>query len=235
MHIPLILIPGLVCDVALWRHQVAAFSERQPLVVDHGELDSLADMAHAVLRQAPATFALAAHSMGGRVALEVVRLAPDRVARLALLDTGYEPLASGAAGKREIAGRHALLDLARNAGMRTMGIEWSRRMVHPDRLNDRDFMNEIYDMIARKTPTQFAAQIRALLARPSAADVLAALRCPTLVLCGREDTWAPWERHVDMAGRIAGSELVAIERCGHMSPMEQPEAVNAALAAWLRE
>lgn len=191
-------------------------------------------MAQAVLRQAPATFALAGHSMGGRVALEVMRLAPERVERLALLDTGYEPLPGEPAGEREIAGRHALLDLARKDGMRTMGIEWSRRMVHPDRLNDLDFMNEIYDMIARKTPMQFAAQIRALLARPPAADVLAALRCPTLVLCGREDSWAPWERHIDMAGRIGGSELVCVERCGHMAPMEQPDAVSAALTAWLR-
>jgi pimeloyl-ACP methyl ester carboxylesterase len=233
MSVPLVFIPGLVCDDAVWAAQVHAFRDRDPLVVDHGELDSLLDMAQAVLRRAPPQFALAGHSMGGRVALEVMRMAPQRVARLALLDTGFEALATGLAGEQEIAGRQALLGIARTQGMRAMGIVWARGMVHPDRLVDAQFMSRIHDMIARKTPTHFAAQIRALLGRSNAADVLASIRCPTLVLCGREDTWASWARHVDIAERIADSVLVGIEHCGHMAPMEQPEAINAALKRWL--
>jgi pimeloyl-ACP methyl ester carboxylesterase len=232
----LVLIPGLVCDEAVWAAQVAAFAkDYQVLVVDHGELDSLAAMADRVLEQAPERFAVAGHSMGGRVALEIVRRAGERVSRLALLDTGFEALAPGPAGVNEIEKRHALLAIARQQGMRAMAVEWARNMVHPDRLNDAALMNAIYDMVARKTPEQFAAQIRALLARPDAREVLAAIRCPTLVLCGRQDAWAPWARHEEIARRIANSTLVGIDRCGHMAPMEQPDAVTSALRTWLTD
>jgi pimeloyl-ACP methyl ester carboxylesterase len=235
MPTPLILVPGLVCDEAVWAAQLDTFRpERPTVVIDHAQLDSLVAMAHSVLREAPEHFALAAHSMGGRVALEVMRLAPQRVTHLALLDTGYEALAPGAAGAEEAAKRHALLAIANTQGMRAMGIAWARGMVHPDRLDDIPLMTAIHDMIARKTPAQFAAQIRALLARPDAADVLASIRCPTLVLCGKQDTWSPWVRHEDIATRIANSALVGIEHCGHMSPMEQPDAITAALRNWLK-
>jgi pimeloyl-ACP methyl ester carboxylesterase len=235
MQLPLILIPGLVCDHTVWSSQIAALRERHALsVIDHAELDSLVEMAQAILQKAPARFALAGHSMGGRVALEVVRLAPERVARLALLDTGYEARAAGTVGADEESKRHALLALAASHGMRAMGVEWARVMVHPDRLVDAQFMRRIHDMIARKTVAQFTAQIRALLNRPNASDVLGSIRCPTLVLCGRQDTWSPWSQHVEIAGRIANSALVAVEHCGHMSPMEQPDAVSVALSEWLR-
>jgi pimeloyl-ACP methyl ester carboxylesterase len=218
----------------VWSAQLGAFrAERQVLVIDHGELDSITGMARAVLDQAPPQFAIAGHSMGGRVALEVIRQAPERVTRIALLDTGYEPLASGDAGAQEIAKRGALLRIAETQGMRVMGIVWARGMVHPDRLDDVDLMTRIHDMIARKTPAQFAAQIRALLGRPDASNTLAAIRCPTLVLCGREDSWSTWSRHVDIAARIANSVLVGVDHCGHMSSMERPNAVTAALRDWL--
>jgi pimeloyl-ACP methyl ester carboxylesterase len=232
--IPLVLVPGIVSDDAVWAAQVDAFRAVRPVtVIDHGELDSLTEMATALLDRAPSRFALAGHSMGGRVALEVMRLAPERVRRLALLDTGYAPLDPGDAGRQETKTRHALLDIARNQGMRAMAVEWSRGMVHPDRLADGTFMDRIHDMIARKTTEQFAAQIRALLDRPDAKDVLATIRCPTLILCGKQDAWAPWTRHQDMAERVPHSMLVGIDRCGHMSPMESPEAVTAALREWL--
>jgi pimeloyl-ACP methyl ester carboxylesterase len=235
MQLPLVLIPGLLCDETVWSAQIAALRQRHALtVVDHGELSSVIEMAHAVLLRAPQTFALAGHSMGGRVALQMMRLAPQRIARLALLDTGHEARASGATGADETTKRHALLEIAETQGMRAMAIEWARGMVHADRLLDAEFMNRIHDMIARKTLTQFAAQIHALLNRPNATDVLASISCPTLVLCGRQDTWSPWSRHVEMAERIENSVLVGIDHCGHMSPMEQPEAVNAALVDWLR-
>jgi pimeloyl-ACP methyl ester carboxylesterase len=232
--LPLVLIPGLVCDEAVWKAQIAAFSPtRHVIVADHKNLDSLTDMARNVLARAPRQFALVGHSMGGRVALEILRIAPDRVRQLALLDTGFAPRATGEAGEQEAAKRYALLDIAKTQGMRAMGIEWARGMVHPDRLSDAVLMSEIHDMISRKTVEQFAAQIRALLARPDAADVLAAIRCPTLVLSGRQDSWSPWEQHVEIARRVRNCELVAIERCGHMSTMEQPEQVTAALRTFL--
>ena len=235
MGLPLVLIPGLLCDDTVWSAQITALHDQHALtVVDHAERDSLVEMAQAVLQQAPQRFALAGHSMGGRVALQIMRLAPERVARLALLDTGYEARDPGSAGADEASKRYALVEMAKTQGMHAMAVEWARGMVHPDRLIDVQFMNRVYDMITKKTLSQFAAQIHALLNRPNASDVLASIRCPTLVLCGRQDTWSPWSRHVEMAERIATSALVGIDHCGHMSPMEQPDAVTAAMIDWLR-
>jgi len=229
-----VLIPGLLCDEFVWTGQRRALSAYANVwVPDHGSLDSLTDMAAAVLRDAPAEqFALAGHSMGGRVALEVLRLAPQRVQRLALLDTGWLPRAPGPQGEAEKASRLALLDNARQLGMGAMGRQWARGMVHPARI-DTPLFAAIIEMIERKTPDIFAAQIRALLARPDASAQLLAIDCPTLVLCGRQDSWSPLSQHLQMAAIIRGADLRIIEDCGHMSTLEQPEAVNTALVEWL--
>jgi uncharacterized protein (TIGR02246 family) len=229
-----VMIPGLLCDEFVWSEQRRALSEHANVwVPDHGSLDSLTEMALAVLRNAPAEqFALAGHSMGGRVALEVFRLAPHRVQRLALLDTGWLPRAVGAQGDAEQASRLALLDNARQLGMAVMGRQWARGMVHPARI-DTPVFADIIDMIERKTPEIFAAQIRALLARPDATAQLLAIDCPTLVLCGRQDSWSPLSQHLQMAAIVRGARLRIIEDCGHMSTLEQPEAVNSALVEWV--
>lgn len=231
---PLILVPGLMCDATVWEHQVATFSaERDVQVPVHGLTDSLPAMAARILAQAPAKFALAGHSMGGRVALEVVAQAPQRVTRLALLDTGYEAIAPGEAGERERAGRFRLLEMAKRDGMLPMARDWARGMVHPARLVDSALMESIYAMIVRAGVQQFEAQITALLARPDRTALLGDLHMPTLLLCGREDAWSPLSRHQDMAKRIAGSQLVDVPESGHMSTMERPAAVTAAMQAWL--
>ena len=230
----LVLVPGLLCDAAVWEPQRAALAAQADIIVaDHGTLDSLPAMAGRVLATAAGRFAIAGHSMGGRVALEVVRQAPERVAGLALLDTAYQPLAAGAAGEQERHGRLTLLATARRDGMRAMARQWVQGMVHPARLGDTALIDAILDMFARKTPDVFAAQIHALLSRPDAGPVLGTIRCPTLVLCGAEDSWSVPERHREMARAIAGSTLRIIENCGHMAPMEKPEAVTAALDNWL--
>jgi pimeloyl-ACP methyl ester carboxylesterase len=167
------------------------------------------------------------------VALEVMARAPERVTRVALLDTGYEALAPGEAGEREKAGRYRLLEMARRDGMLVMARDWARGMVHPARLSDAPLMDAIHAMIARATVEQFAAQISALLGRPDRTALLAGIRLPTLVLCGREDSWSPLSRHEQMARLIKGSQLVSIPDSGHMSTMERPEAVSRALLAWL--
>jgi pimeloyl-ACP methyl ester carboxylesterase len=232
---PLVLVPGLMCDHIVWQHQLATLgAERAVHIPEHGLSDSLGRMAEQILANAPPRFALAGHSMGGRVALEVVAHAPERVTRLALMDTGYEALAPGDAGERERAGRHRLLELAKRDGMRVMAHDWSRGMVHPARLTDRALMEAIYAMIERAGIDQFEAQIKALLGRENRTELLSRIGVPTLVLCGREDNWAPLARHQDMARRIAGSQLVDVPDSGHMSTMERPEAVTAALQAWLR-
>src|SRR3989339_18027 len=226
----LVLLPGLMCDADVWAPLVPHLpTSHIPWVADYGLSNSLTAMAQRVLQQVPAErFAVAGHSMGGRVALEVVRQAPERVERLALLDTGFQGLAEGEAGGIESAERYQLLELARTQGMRAMGQQWARGMVHPKQL-DTPVFEAILQMISRQTPDMFASQIQALLARPDASTLLPQIHCPTLLLCGREDVWSPLARHEVMQQAIAGAHLKVIEMSGHMTTMEQPQAVSRAL------
>ena len=235
MPTTLMLLPGLNCDAAVWAPQVAALEGQANCVIPAwGLRDSLTAMAQQVLDEAPTDrFCLAGHSMGGRVALEVMRLAPQRVERLALLDTGTHPLAAGEAGEKERAGRMALLKMAQTHGMRVMAQEWARGMVHPDRIGGPIF-EEVLAMFDRGNAAQYAAQIHALLTRPDAAPLLPGIACPTLVLTGRQDAWSGPAQHEAMASAIPNAQLVIVENSGHMTTMEQPQVVNAALAAWLR-
>lgn len=230
----LMLLPGLNCDAAVWAPQVTALKNRANCVVPAwGLRDSLTAMAEQTLAEAPTErFALAGHSMGGRVALEVMRLAPQRVTRLALLDTGTHPLAVGEAGEKEKAGRMALLKIAREHGMRAMAQEWAKGMVHPDRIGSPLF-EDVLDMFDRGSAAQYAAQINALLNRLDAGPLLRTIQCPTLVLTGRQDAWSGPAQHEAMASAIAGAKLAIVEHSGHMTTMEQPEAVNQAFAEWL--
>lgn len=231
----LMLLPGLNCDAAVWAPQVAALKgQANCRIPAWGLRDTLAAMAQQVLDEAPTErFHLAGHSMGGRVALEVMRLAPQRVERLALLDTGTHPLAAGEAGEKERAGRMALLKIAQEQGMRVMAQEWAKGMVHPDRIGGPIF-EEVLAMFDRGSAAQYAAQINALLKRPDAAPLLPTIQCPTLVLTGRQDAWSGPAQHEAMAAAIPGAQLVIVENSGHMTTMEQPQAVNKALADWLR-
>ncbi len=195
-------------------------------------------MAQAVLRTAPERFSVAGHSMGGRVALEIYRLAPQRVARIALLNTGYLPLAPGAAGEEETRKRWDLVTLAQSQGMPAMLRQWLPPMIDSRRINDTVLVNSIIEMMSRKTPEIFAAQVRALLARPDVSAVLEQIRCPALLLTGREDGWSAPVQHAAMfakigSAKIAGSQLVIVSDCGHMSMMERPTEVSAALRTWL--
>lgn len=231
---PLVLLSGLLCDAAVWAPQMAALG-RSATVVAYGHASSLTAMARLALDAAPpGRFALAGHSMGGRIAFEVMRLAPERVERLALLDTGCHPLAAGEAGETERTGRLKLLAMARRDGMRAMAAEWARGMVHPSRLGGPVF-EAVLDMFERRTPAVFEAQIQALLDRPDAVPQLAAIRCPTLLLTGEQDAWSPPAAHRVMHEAIAGSRLVVVPDCGHMSTLEAPAAVTAAFEAWLAD
>jgi pimeloyl-ACP methyl ester carboxylesterase len=229
----LLLLPGLACDADVWHDQVRTFSKiTKVVVVDYGLSDSIEKMAAVALDGAPERFAVAGHSMGGRVAFEIARSVPQRLAGLALLDTAYRAFAGGEAGERETATRSALLKVARTKGMPAMAEYWMKGIIHPDRMADKALTGAIVEMMGRKSPEIFAAQIKALLGRPDATPVLSAIRCPTLVLCGREDTWSPLAVHREMVAMIPGSKLAVIEHCGHMAPMERPEDVTSALTVW---
>lgn len=233
---PLVLLPGLMCDRAVWEPVMAALSDiASPICMEWGpEHTSLEKMAEATLRAAPPEFALAGHSMGGRVALEVYRRAPDRVTHIALLNTGAAPLPAGEAGAQEERGRRRLLEIARQQGVRAMAEEWLKGMLPPFRQQDRTLAESIIRMFERKDAGVFETQMLALLARPDARPVLGAIRAPALVLTGEDDSWSPPTRHREIADAIGPTaRLVLIPRCGHMSTMEQPEAVGAAMRAWL--
>jgi pimeloyl-ACP methyl ester carboxylesterase len=229
----LVLLPGLVCDAAVWRHAAAALGSNTTIhIANYDALDSLGAMADKVLAEMAGDFAIAGHSMGGRVAMEIFRRAPGRITGIALMDTGVTPLATGDAGARETAGRHELLAVARNQGMAAMAERWVQGMVWKPRLDEPALIQSIIDMFARSRTEVFAAQIAALLARPDASDLLDQIRCPALVLCGAEDSWAPAARHREMAARIAGATLTLVPECGHMCTLERPEAVTRALLEW---
>jgi len=149
--LPLILVPGLMCDHTVWDPlQPYLPVQNASRVVDHGDANSLVQMAMQLLQHAPPKFLLAGHSMGARVVLEVVRLAPERVSGVALLDTGYLPKASGSAGEEEVRKRQRLLQIANHDGVRVMARDWVQGMVHPDRLIDHELIERILAMFERK-------------------------------------------------------------------------------------
>jgi pimeloyl-ACP methyl ester carboxylesterase len=223
------LLPGLLSDAAVWRAQAAALSTAYDVRVPHFfGYDSIPAMARGVLAGAPERFTVAGHSMGGRVAVEIMRLAPERVERLALLNTGIHEVRPGEAEKRQ-----ALVDMAHLHGMEALAERWAPPMVAPRRADDRALMEEIFAMVCRATPEIFRRQIRALLNRPPAREVLATITCPVHVIAAREDGWSPLDQHEEIASLIPGATLICIEDCGHMSPLEQPADVTAALTKWL--
>jgi pimeloyl-ACP methyl ester carboxylesterase len=231
----LILVPGLMCDATSWAPMLPALQgHAQYTVVDHGEADSLVLMAQQILASAPDVFCLAGHSMGGRVALEVVRLAPERVQALALLGTGYRPKEAGVAGEKEVQTRQALLDVAQREGVRAMAQAWVQNMVAPSRLTDAALIEEVVQMFERKSGELFKRQIQALLARPDASDVLQQLRMPTLVMAGEFDTWSSPQQHQAIADLIPARPPVdVVIGSGHMMMMEKPAAVAASFVRWL--
>lgn len=230
----LVLLPGFLCDETVWQDQLAALTPTcDCLIPDYGHLNSLPAMASAVLAQAPPRFAVVGHSMGGRIALEIFREAPHRVTHIALFDTGCDARPADEIGAEEERGRRNLLAIAREQGMRSMAANWIPPMIHPDRRSDAALTERIVQMMERKTPDIFEAQMNALLARPEAGDLLPKIACPALILTGSHDAWSPPVRHKEMAAAIPNSTLAIVPNCGHMSTMECPDAISRAMEAWL--
>lgn len=230
MRETLFLLPGLLCDEIVWAHQVKVLGRDYDVrVLDFRALDSIDAMADAVLAQGPPTFSLAGHSMGARVALEVIRREPDRVRRLALLDTGTHPVQPGEPARRQV-----LVDLSQNSGMRAMADAWLPPMVGEGRLEKNPALRDaLYAMVDRMTPIVHSNHIRALLGRPDAAPGLPAIRCPVLVGVGRHDRWSPPSQHEPIVAAVPGARYMVFENSGHMAPMEVPEAVTNALVEWM--
>jgi len=231
----LVLVPGLMCDRTVWSDVIQAMGPAAQGVVvpDHGECDSIVGMAEQILTAVPGDLAVAGHSMGGRVAMEMRRLAPQRVKRLALLDTGHLPRPTGPAGEAEANKRQDLLNVARTQGVEAMARTWVQGMVHPSRLTDARLIDDIVGMFARRTATHFAHQIRALLARPDATSTLQSIDGPVWLVCGAQDSWSPVSQHEAMAKCLPQAHLAVIDDAGHMAPMEKAAAMAEVLVQWL--
>lgn len=228
-RIPLILLPGMPLDGALWEHQTRHLADvAEPTVGDLTGQESMAALAAAVLAQAPPRFALAGLSMGGYVAFEILRQAPERVAKFALLDTSARPDTPEQTATRQDAVR-----LVGQGRLRQVVAAGLPRLVHPDRTGDAALAESVQAQAQRVGPDGYARQQTAIMNRPDSRPGLAAIACPTLVLCGRQDAITPPEVHEEIAGGIPGARLVLVEDCGHLSAMEQPQAVTALLREWL--
>ncbi|MBO9499881.1 MAG: alpha/beta fold hydrolase [Novosphingobium sp.] len=225
----LILIPGSLCDERVWQNQARDLADIAEIAVAHlhGH-DSLVAMARATLADAPERFALAGFSMGGRVALEMMRLAPERITRLALVDSSIHPIAEGEAERRQ-----PQIDMTYKDGMGAFADWWNPRIVHASRREDAGYMALLRSMAESFTPEEYEKEVRALLTRPDAREVLGSIAVPTLVLFGTEDMLSTPERNRSIAEAIPGARLVPVEETGHFPMLEKPEEVTAAMREWL--
>jgi len=225
---PLVFLPGLLNDGRLWAPQVAELSDSANAVF--GDLtgeDDMKRLAASVLNDAPPRFALAGLSMGGYVALEIMRQAPARVSALALVDTQARPDSPAASE-----GRRALMARAATDFEGVIDTLYTR-LVHPARAADAALKARFTDMARAVGPAAFKRQQTAIMNRVDSRPFLPRITCPTLVLCGREDAVTPVALHEEMAAAIPGARLKVLEDCGHLSALERPEAVTEALRVWL--
>lgn len=225
----LAFLPGLLCDGALWRHQLAAFGDRFDCrVADFTRQDSIAAMARSALADLPERFALAGLSMGGYVAMEVMRQAPERVERLALLNTK----ARGDTPERT---RYRLdqVALVERGDFKGVTEQLLPHFLHQERLADGPLVEEVVAMTRRVGKAVFLRQQAAILGRSPWLPVLPGIACPTLVLGSRHDALTPPDCHEEIAAAIPGADLLVVGSAGHLTTMECPERVNAALETWL--
>lgn len=223
------LLPGHMCDARLFAPLVEALPDRTCLVGDLTVDDNVAAMALRVLASAPPRFALLGLSMGGIVAFEVLRQAPERVARLALLDTNPLP-----ESEDRSTARLELMRIVAAGGLKSVVTERLKpAYLARGSREDQALLGLIVAMALDLGPAVFARQAQALLERPDSRATLGRIRVPTLVLCGREDALCPVSLHEAMAAAIPGARLVVVDAAGHLPTLERPDAVHTAVCRWL--
>jgi pimeloyl-ACP methyl ester carboxylesterase len=230
MTMPIVLVPGLVCSPRIYAPVVPALWRLAPVMTaNHIRDDSMQGIARRILSEAPPRFALAGHSMGGYIAFEIMRQAPERVARLALLNTQARPDTPEATARRR-----DMIARAQGGAYHTVVDELNKGFVHPSRRDDAALRQLVHDMADDVGVDGFVRQQTAIMARPDSRPTLTAIRCPTLVLTSDTDDTIPNTLSQEMVDEIAGSWLVTLENCGHLAQVEQPEATAKALVEWLR-
>ncbi len=227
----IVFLPGLLCDGFVWQAAIDRLNgDFRCIIATVADSDSIPAMASRTLEKTQGPLFVAGHSMGARIAMEMARQAPDRVRRLALLDTGMHPYQQGEELKRL-----ERVALAYEKGMAALAEDWLPGMVHPVHRTNRKLMDALTDMVCRQTPESHERQIRALLERPDARAYLATLAMPTLVASGRQDQWSPLSRHKAMAETMPNAHLEAIDQAAHFAPVEQPDATADLIERWARE
>ena len=224
-----VLLSGLLCDETFWTdipQRLASVAETR--VVSFRGFSSIAAMAQHVLEIAPPRFAVAGHSMGGRVALEIMRAAPGRITGLALLNTSVHAVRDG-----EPQSRSRLLQVAYEHGMSALAAEWLPPMLGGDAARNEELMPLLRAMIQRFTAEAYAGQVTAMLNRPEVLSLLPSIAVPTLLLSGSDDTWSPVSQQQSIRRRIPHATLFEIHGAGHMAPLERPGSVAIALREWL--
>lgn len=222
---PLLLIPGLLCDGRLWQHQLAALADAADMTVgDHSTHDNLYEIAATLLTKAPPRFAVAGLSMGGYIAFELLRQAPERITHLALINTAARP---DSPEKRQR--RLDFMALATRGRFRGVSHALLPLLIHRDRLDDRELAGTVSAMARDSGVEAYLRESRAIVDRPDSVPMLAGITCPTVVIGGLQDQLTPPECQQEIADGIAGAELILLDRCGHLAPLEHPQAVNAAL------
>jgi pimeloyl-ACP methyl ester carboxylesterase len=228
--LPVVLVPGLNCSARLYADQIPALWQFGAVTVaDHRRDHSMAAMARRILAGAPARFALAGLSMGGYVAFEIMRQAPERVAKLALLDTG-----AGAETAERTEQRKPLLQMARQGRFAEITENQYPLLVHKSRHGDAELKAKVRAMNEETGADAYVHQQQAIMSRPDSRPGLAAIDCPTLVLVGDDDQLTPPALAREMAAGIRGSRLVVVPECGHLSTLERPQAVTNALVEWMQ-
>jgi pimeloyl-ACP methyl ester carboxylesterase len=227
--LPLVLVPGLLCSARVYAPQITALWPFGPVMVaDHRRDDTMAAIAGRILANAPPRFALAGLSMGGYIAFAMIRQAPQRIAKLALLDTSARPDMPGQTAERE-----KFISMTEAGQFADVAAMLTLRYLHRNRHNDETLKGIVRDMAAENGTETFVRHLRAIMSRPDSRPLLAAIRCPTLVLVGDGDELLPPELAKEIAAGILGARLVIVPDCGHLCTLEKPGPVNAALAEWL--
>ncbi len=227
--LPILFLPGLLCSPRLYAAQLPALWAYGPVMVtDHRRDDTLDAIAARILANAPPRFALVGLSMGGYIAYAILRAAPERVAKLALLDT-----AARADLPEQSERRMAQIELAESGRFgELLDLLWPL-FVHKNRQHDEALKSVVRAMMDDTGPAAFVRQQKAIMTRPDSRPDLPKIKCPTLILVGDGDTLTPPKLSEEMAGLIPGSRLVTVADCGHLSTLERPEAVNRALVEWI--
>jgi len=213
----------------LWQPQILALGGQiTPFVADLTQQDTIRGLASAVLAKAPPRFALAGLSMGGYVAFEIMRQAPERVLKLCLVDTAARP---DTAEQQER--RRGLIMLSKSGKFKGITPRLLPQLVHPSRMQDVALTGLVMAMAERVGREAFQRQQTAILNRPDSRPTLKAIACPTLVAGGRQDLLTPIDIIREIAEGISQANFAIIENCGHLPPLEQPEKMTALLRRWL--